>query len=90
MSYSAAHGSRCQMQSSQEERFGFDRQPLNNNYEILDTAKVGSEVGIIASAEEFDQRFAMVIYRLVDTRAEDDYTGPFMIDADGMFESRIS
>lgn len=49
------------LQSSREESLGSDRQPLSNKYEILETAKVGSEVGIIASAEEFDQRFAMVI-----------------------------
>lgn len=84
MSHSAALGSRCHMQSSREESLRSDRQPLSNKYEILETAKVGSEVGIIASAEEFDQHFAMVIYRLVDIQAEGDYTGPFMIDADGI------
>lgn len=83
MSHIAAHGSRCDTRSKQQNVVS-ERQPHNNTFEILNTVKVGTEVGIVALAEEFDHRVAFVIYRLIDAHDERDYMGPFMIDVDGV------
>jgi len=45
---------------------------------------VGSEVGIRAWPDELDFELTTVIYRLLEVDGETAYSGPFMIDAEGI------
>jgi hypothetical protein len=57
---------------------------LSRRVATLRKVRTGTEVGVRASPEEFDFHLHTVIYRLLEADGESDYSGPFMIDAEGI------
>lgn len=57
---------------------------LSRRVATLLELRTGSEVGVRAWPDEFDFHLHTVIYRLLEVDGESDYTGPFMIDAEGI------
>ena len=52
--------------------------------DIKATRDIGAEVGIRAWPDELNFHASTVIYRLLEVDGETDYSGPFMIDAEGI------
>lgn len=57
---------------------------LNRRVATLLDLRTGTEVGVRAWPDEFNFHLHTVIYRLLEKDGERDYTGPFMIDAEGI------